>query len=198
MNKNNTRNLKIELQLLNEIQKKKNHSQRSISKELDIALGLANSLIKKFVNKGFLKLSEAPMKRYFYYVTPKGLIEKVKLTKDFLKSSLEFYNMARNQYEKIFIKIKKLSPEKIILLGISEFTEIAILSAKLNNITIDGIFDPESKKKDFCDLKIYKTVNNSYLGNKKIFFIYTDNKFKNSNLKKLNLNIIKPNFLKVS
>ena len=30
------------------------------------------------------------MKRYFYYLTPKGLIEKSKLTKDFLETSLKF------------------------------------------------------------------------------------------------------------
>ncbi len=197
MNKQNVRNLKIQLQLLNEIQKKKNHSQRSISKELNIALGLVNSIIKKFVNKGFLKLSEAPMKRYFYYITPKGLIEKVKLTRDFFKSSLEFYNIARNQYEQIFLKLKKQNPEKIFLLGTSEFAEIAILSAKINNISLDGIIHPKSKKKRFCDLRIEKSVNRSYEGNKKIFFIITDNKLKND-FRNKNLNLITPDFLEVS
>ena len=52
---------------------------------------------------------------------------------DFLKSSLDFYKKIRNQYEKEFIKIKKQKPSKIILIGISEFTEIAILAAKGNN-----------------------------------------------------------------
>ena len=50
MNKSN-KNTEIELKLFNQIEKTKNHTQRSISKELNIALGLSNALIKKFLNK---------------------------------------------------------------------------------------------------------------------------------------------------
>ena len=91
---------------MNEISRTKEHSQRSISKTLDVALGLANAIIKKFVKKGFLKLKQAPMKRYFYYLTPKGLVEKAKLTKEFLESSLEFYSKAR-KIMKNYLKILK-------------------------------------------------------------------------------------------
>ena len=149
MNKSN-KNTEIELKLFNQIEKTKNHTQRSISKELNIALGLSNALIKKFLNKGFLKLSQAPMKRYFYYITPRGLIEKAKLTTEFLTSSLDFYNKIRNQYEKEFNKIKKQKPSKIILIGISEFTEIAILAAKITEVKIDYIVESNLKKKNFA------------------------------------------------
>ena len=101
MNKSSQKNIELELKLLNEISKTKEHSQRSISKTLNVALGLANAIIKKFVKKGFLKLKQAPMKRYFYYLTPKGLVEKAKLTKEFLESSLEFYSKARENYEEL-------------------------------------------------------------------------------------------------
>ena len=147
MNKNYNKNTEIELKLFNQIEKNKNHSQRSISKELNIALGLSNALIKKFLSKGFLKLSQAPMKRYFYYITPRGLVEKAKLTTEFLTSSLDFYNKIRNQYEKEFYKIKKQKPSKIILIGISEFTEIAILAAKITEVKIDYIAESNLKKK---------------------------------------------------
>lgn len=192
MNKNIFR-LKTELKFLNEIQKKKNHSQRSISEKLNIALGLANSLVKKFVNKGFLKLSEAPMRRYFYYLTPKGLTEKIKLTKDFLKSSLEFYNIVRVEYEKLLKNVQKKNPDKIFFYGISELTEIAILTAKLNNIKVDGIYDKDSRKSNFCDIEVFKKLSTKHMNQQKVFFIYTDKKALLNQNKKLN--IIKPNFL---
>ena len=56
MNVESKKNVEIELKLLAKIQENKNISQRSISKELNVALGFANSLVKKFVKKGFLKL----------------------------------------------------------------------------------------------------------------------------------------------
>ena len=138
MNDKTNKLLSLELKLLNEISKSKNHSQRSLSKDLNVALGLANAIIKKFVSKGILKLQQAPMRRYFYYLTPKGFVEKAKLTKEFLDSSLLFYSRAKDEYEKL-IKINKKKNKKIILLGKSELTEIATLAASINNIKIDLI-----------------------------------------------------------
>lgn len=197
MNKNYSKSTEVELKLFNQIEKNKDHSQRSISKELNIALGLSNALLKKFVNKGFLKLSQAPMRRYFYYITPKGLVEKAKLTSDFLKSSLQFYNKIRNQYEKEFIKIKKNKYTKIILVGISEFTEIAILAAKLVDIKINFIVDENYKKRKFCDISV-KSQLDSYLSNKQnnLFVISSQNGVTNF-IEKLSKkkNVIKPDFL---
>ena len=197
MNKNYSKSTEVELKLFNQIEKNKDHSQRSISKELNIALGLSNALLKKFVNKGFLKLSQAPMRRYFYYITPKGLVEKAKLTSDFLKSSLQFYNKIRNQYEREFIKLKKNKYTKIILVGMSEFTEIAILAAKLVDIKINFIVDENYKKRKFCDMSV-KSQLDSYLSNKQnnLFVISSQNGVSNL-IKKLSKkkNVIKPDFL---
>tara|TARA_A100001035_G_scaffold275544_1_gene269101 strand:+ start:190 stop:792 length:603 start_codon:yes stop_codon:yes gene_type:complete len=197
MNKNFSKNTEVELKLFNQIQKNKNHTQRSISKELNIALGLSNALIKKFINKGFLKLSQAPMRRYFYYITPKGLVEKAKLTTEFLKSSLEFYNKIRNQYEKEFLKIKKNKHDKIILIGISEFTEIAILAAKITDINIDIIVDANYRRRKFCDINVRGQIDQYLTEKQKVLFIISSQTGISVFLKKLSgkQNVIKPDFL---
>ena len=197
MNKNFSKNTEVELKLFNQIEKNKNHTQRSISKELNIALGLSNALIKKFINKGFLKLSQAPMRRYFYYITPKGLVEKAKLTTQFLKSSLEFYTRIRDQYEKEFLKIKKIKHNKIILVGISEFTEIAILAAKITDIKIDLIVDENYHKRKFCEINVKYQID-PYLNDKqKVLFIISSQAGISNVLKKLSgkKNVITPDFL---
>ena len=200
MNKNLNKNAEIELKLFNQIEKNKNITQRSISKELNIALGLSNALIKKFVSKGFLKLSQAPMKRFFYYITPRGLVEKAKLTTDFLKSSLDFYNKIRNQYEKEFIKIKTQKPSKIILVGISEFTEIAILAAKITEIKIDLIVETSFKKKLFCDIPVKSNIDQFLKSDQKVFFVLSAQSGVDIFLKKISKKkyLIKPNFLLLS
>ena len=77
MNKSYNKNTEIELKLLIKLRKIK-----TILKDLfprnKYCFGSFERFDKKFVNKGFLKLSQAPMKRYFYYITPRGLIEKAK------------------------------------------------------------------------------------------------------------------------
>ncbi len=182
------KNVELELKVLNKINERKNISQRAISKDLDVALGLANSLIKKFVKKGFLKLKEAPMRRYFYYLTPKGLIEKSKLTKDFLETSLKFFRQAKQDYEEEFKKIKK-NNKFVILYGISDFTDIAILAAKVEDIEIKYIFDEISKVNQYCGYEVIKNLKQVSKKNN-IFFVITklvEDQEKLNNLKKFEL-----------
>ena len=173
MNDKTNKLLSLELKLLNEISKSKNHSQRSLSKDLNVALGLANAIIKKFVSKGILKLQQAPMRRYFYYLTPKGFVEKAKLTKEFLDSSLLFYSRAKDEYEKL-IKINKKKNKKLILLGKSELTEIATLAASINNIKIDFIFCPHEKQDYFCGVKVLNKIDKKKSDYSNAVFILTD------------------------
>jgi len=173
MNKNSVKNVELELKLLNEIERKKNHSQRSLSKNLNVALGLANAILKKFVNKGVLKLKQAPMRRYFYYLTPKGFVEKTKLTKEFLKSSLEFYSIAKDEYEKEIIKLK-LKRKKIILLGKSELTEIAILAANIHNLKIESILLKTSDEKSFCGVEIVNRIDSKRYNKLNTSLLLTD------------------------
>lgn len=197
VNSESTKNLEIRLKLMNELEKNSKQSQRTISKELNIALGLANSLIKRFVSKGFLKLSQAPMKRYFYYLTPKGLVEKTKLTSEYFKSSFEFYNKIRTEYEKEFNKIKTSKPDMIILIGISEFTEIAILAAKITQVDITAIVHKNHDKNIFCGIPVQKDIKKFSSSNKNIFFLISSPFGVDEYVKilKHNNKTIKPNFL---
>ena len=197
----NTKKLKdveIELKLINELQKNNEQSQRSISKELNVALGLANSLIKRFVRKGFLKLSEAPMKRYIYYLTPKGLLEKTKLTSEYIKSSLKSFQNIKLEYENEIENISDQKNYKLVLVGVSELTEIAILAANIINLKISYIYDESSLLHSLCGIKVKKRIS----VNKNNILVLTESnniyqilkKIKKINCKRL----IIPDFLKVN
>ncbi|OUU23088.1 MAG: hypothetical protein CBB97_13795 [Candidatus Endolissoclinum sp. TMED37] len=190
------RDIETKLKLLSEISNYADHSQRSLSKKLNIALGLANSIIKKFLKKGLLKLSEAPLRRYSYYITPKGFVEKTKLVSDFVFSSLEFYRNARNDYENILKKAKKEN-KNIILVGLSDLTDIAIMAAKINNVKIKYIYSENSDLEHYCGVKIKKIMSGISIKKKKYFFVLTAS-HKNSNISKKfkseGYPLIKPNF----
>lgn len=175
MNSKTSKNIELELKILDKIEKTENLSQRIISKDLNVALGLANSLIKKFIKKGFLKLKEAPMKRYLYYITPKGMIEKTKLTKEFLETSLFFFNKSKEEYENEFKNIKK-KKKVIVLIGIGDLTDIAILSAKIQNVKVDYIYSDKDKRKKYCGIKLINCLS-SIKKKKKIHLIVTESSY---------------------
>ena len=132
-------------------------SQRKISKQLGISAGLANSYVKRCLKKGWIKLQTVPKKRYIYYLTPKGFIEKSKLTAEYLSSSFSLYRNMRKDCLKILTKCKKKN-QKIILYSASELSEVFILTAKEINFEFCGVIISNSKLKSFFDIKVLPKI----------------------------------------
>lgn len=51
-------------------------SQRALSAEIGIAVGSINWYLRRCVKKGLIKLQQAPIKRYLYYLTPRALMKR--------------------------------------------------------------------------------------------------------------------------
>src|SRR5271157_788176 len=92
---NRTEDERILLDLLNSVERDGGQSQRRLASELGIALGLVNAYLRRCVNKGLIKVSHAPARRYVYYLTPQGFAEKSRLTVEYLTSSFSFFRQAR-------------------------------------------------------------------------------------------------------
>lgn len=76
------------LRILKIVGKKPDISQRQLAVELGVSLGKTNFLIRSLLEKGLIKagnFSRAKNKlEYLYLLTPKGVGEKVRLTRAFL------------------------------------------------------------------------------------------------------------------
>src|SRR6516165_6383816 len=92
---------RIVLGLLNSVDEGA-HSQRRIADDLGIALGLVNAYLRRCIKKGFVKVSQAPARRYAYYLTPKGFAEKSRLTVQYLSQSFGFFRRAKADCAGVF------------------------------------------------------------------------------------------------
>ena len=90
----NKREDSLTLEILETIEKNDKLTQRHLANNLGVALGLANSYMKRCVRKGLIKVHQAPANRFLYYLTPKGFAEKSRLTASYLSSSFDFYRRA--------------------------------------------------------------------------------------------------------
>ena len=95
--------IEIVLGLLTAVEKNSRVTQRSVSRDLGIALGLTNSYLKRCVKKGLIKVQSAPANRYAYYLTPMGFAEKSKLTAEFLSQGFRYFRLARQQIHALMI-----------------------------------------------------------------------------------------------
>lgn len=129
------------LGVLTVVEQNVNLSQRHISSELGVALGLANAYLRRCVNKGLIKIQQVPRRRYVYYLTPSGFAEKARLTGQYLSASFNFFRRAREQMTALMVECEQKGRRRIVLAGLSELAEIATLCAQECNVELVGIVD---------------------------------------------------------
>jgi DNA-binding MarR family transcriptional regulator len=131
---------RIVLNLLNSVDDGA-QSQRRIAEDLGIALGLVNAYLKRCIKKGLVKVSQAPARRYAYYLTPQGFAEKSRLTVEYLSSSFSFFRQAKADCTRVFQLAREQNFQNLVLFGKSDLAEIAILSAVDCGVSIVAIVD---------------------------------------------------------
>lgn len=147
------------LELLDAVGKQSNVSQRHLASNMGIALGLANSYLKRCIRKGFIKISEAPANRYLYYLTPKGFAEKSRLTAKYLSYSFAFYRKAGDSCIDVFNICEANGWHRILLYGMSDLAEIATLRAQERDLQIIGIFDPHTERRRFTGVPVWHVLD---------------------------------------
>lgn len=155
MNNKEHKEEQITLEVLDAVGRKSDISQRHLAQELGVALGLANSYLKRCIRKGFIKISDAPANRYLYYLTPKGFSEKGRLTGRYLKNSFSFYRQAGDSCRSAYSQCQQNGWKNIMLCGVSDLAEIAILRSYEAGIDIVGIYDPHTEHDRFINNDIY-------------------------------------------
>ena len=89
---------------LRKIDKDPEASQRELAKELGLSIGKLNYCLKALKEKGLIKIqnfSKSPKKtKYLYYLTPKGVLEKTKITVNFMKRKMREYEELKKELKK--------------------------------------------------------------------------------------------------
>lgn len=81
----------ISMRILEHIHENPTITQRDLASKLGIALGLTNSYIKRLYKKGCIKIKNLDGKRLKYILTPKGFVEKARLTCNYMARSFNYF-----------------------------------------------------------------------------------------------------------
>ena len=133
----------IMLALLSSVEQNHLVTQRSLASELGIALGLTNAYLKRCIRKGLIKIKSVPSRRYAYYLTADGFLEKSRLTGEYLQASFSFFRMARKQCEATLDECKQRGWNRIALYGISEIAEVVQLCSAEYGVEVIGVVDSQ-------------------------------------------------------
>ncbi|NQV82474.1 MAG: winged helix-turn-helix transcriptional regulator [Rhodospirillales bacterium] len=150
---------RVVLGLLNAVEQNNMATQRHMAQDLGIALGLANACLKRCINKGLIKVKQAPANRYIYYLTASGFMEKSRLTTQYIKISFNLFRHSRLQYSELLDACVSAGRNRVALLGIGELSEIVILCAREHNLEIVGVVDPTYEEDTYLGLVAVRTVD---------------------------------------
>jgi len=137
------------LKILEELDTKTSPSQRYLSEKLNISLGLVNSFLKRLAQKGYFKIATIPRNRLKYILTPKGALEKTRLTYSYIQYSFKFYRDARLLIKHTLKDMKENNIHDIVFYGMSDLAEITYVSLQETTIKLIAVVDDLEKGKMF-------------------------------------------------
>jgi len=95
----------VKYRLLKLLEQDPNLSQRAISREMGISLGKVNYCLHAMIDKGIIKAKNFYKSKnktaYTYFLTPKGIDEKSRITLKFLQIKLNEYENLKTEIEEI-------------------------------------------------------------------------------------------------
>ncbi len=96
----NSNQEELKLAIFNSLDVNSNVSQRALANDLNVSLGSLNYCLKALISKGFVKVQNFRKSNnklsYSYILTPKGIAQKLNLTKKFLKQKmLDYQNLQK-------------------------------------------------------------------------------------------------------
>ena len=134
--------------LLREIETGQDVSQRRLASSAGIALGLTNLLVRRLAKKGFVKVVRVRPNRVRYLITPAGLREIARMSREYLRDSVRRYADARARIQGRFERLSAEWPrdgnpaqKRIAFYGAGELAEIGYVCLQATDFTLVAVAD---------------------------------------------------------
>jgi len=112
------------LTLFNTVDSRPEINQRQLAQELDVSLGLTNTYFKRVLKKGWVRAKQVKPRRWLYFLTPKGALEKSRLSLSYLNRTLDSFRELKSKGDQYLRNLAEKRVKGIHLCGENDLTEI--------------------------------------------------------------------------
>ena len=145
------------LTLFNTVENSPDVNQRQLALELGVSLGLTNTYFQRVLKKGWVRAKQVKPRRWLYFLTPKGALEKSRLSLYYMHRTLESFRELKKKgdsYLQIFSK-KGIFGKEVIVESLSSLFEAKSISA---TITMRELFELTNIKLFFYVIKNFHFI----------------------------------------
>jgi DNA-binding MarR family transcriptional regulator len=134
-----------DLRFLQELERNPIVSQRELSHRFGIALGVTNACLRRMARKGWIRIRDLNPRRIGYYLTPKGMLEKTRLTLHLISFRVQHYSELKKVIADRLLEMQRQGMQRIVFYGISDEMEVAYITLQGVNLKLVGIVDDDEK-----------------------------------------------------
>jgi DNA-binding MarR family transcriptional regulator len=124
------------MRILEEIERDPDVSQATLAEQLDVAVGTVNWLLKRFIEKGYVKVKRLQRRKLRYIITPEGLAFRARLTINYIDTSLRLYRRVREQVAEELSLLQQNGYTQVTIHGDGDIAEICRLSCLEKGISV--------------------------------------------------------------
>jgi DNA-binding MarR family transcriptional regulator len=153
---------KRHLQVLEAIAADDRITQRTLAGHLGIALGLSNLLLRRIINKGWVKVVNIKANRVHYLLTPEGVAEKARVTRMYVENTIHLYTETRERIRCSLARLSTTWPngdgssvtKRVVFYGCGEVAEIAFICLDGTDLRLVGVVD-DTRRKPFFGMFVH-------------------------------------------
>ena len=112
------------LTLFNTVERIPEINQRQLAQKLDVSLGLTNTYFQRVLKKGWIRAQQVKPRRWLYFLTPQGALEKSRLSLSYLNRTLNSFRELKSKGDEHLRILSKKGVRGIHLCGEEDLTEV--------------------------------------------------------------------------
>ena len=112
------------LTLFNTVESSPEINQRQLAQELDVSLGLTNTYFQRVLKKGWIRAKQVKPRRWLYFLTPQGALEKSRLSLSYMHRTLESFRELKSKGDEHLRILSNKGVSGIHLCGENDLTEV--------------------------------------------------------------------------
>jgi DNA-binding MarR family transcriptional regulator len=127
-----------ELQLLEALENTPETTQADLAAQLGVAVGTVNWYLKRWSNKGYVKIRRIGRWKWSYLLTPEGIARKARLASEYIEASMALYRRTRSEAQRLLREVRAAGYHQVRIDGEDEIAEICRLTCLELDVQIAG------------------------------------------------------------